>query len=291
MRTALRTLSSAALRLSLPLAVALSLSLGSVGAARAQQAPSASETALAREQFREGMGHAQASRWQDAYAAFSRAYSLVRRPLVLLNLAGAEEQTGRLVQAAEHYRQFLREVTSGREAQQRPVAEQGLARVEPRIPRARFMLAQARSTDSYVLDDQPISAAVMGTALPLDPGAHTLVVRSDGSEIGRIAFTLAEREAKDVLVSVTRPTQPVALVPRADAATANTRVAILPRNGEDPLPAPRERDDEGGGVLASPVFWIIVGVVVIGGATAGVLVATSGGSDPYSGNLGSIPIR
>ena len=291
MRTALRTLSSAALRLSFPLAVALSLSLGSIGAARAQQAPSASETALAREQFREGMGHAQASRWQDAYAAFSRAYSLVRRPLVLLNLAGAEEQTGRLVQAAEHYRQFLREVTSGREAQQRPVAEQGLARVEPRIPRARFMLAQARSTDSYVLDDQPISAAVMGTALPLDPGAHTLVVSSDGSEIGRIAFTLAEREAKDVLVSVTRPTQPVALVPRADAATANTRVAILPRNGEDPLPAPRERDDEGGGVLASPVFWIIVGVVVIGGATAGVLVATSGGSDPYSGNLGSIPIR
>lgn len=279
-------------RTPLSLVVMLLLSLASATPLMAQDGPSASETALAREQFREGMAHAQAGRWPEAHAAFQRAYGLVRRPLVLLNLASAEEQTGRLVESAEHYRQFLREVTSGREAQQRSVAEQGVARVEARIPRARFMLAGARSSDTYALDDKPIATAAMGTALPLDPGPHTLVVFSAGSEIGRVAFTLAEGEAKDVLVTVTRPVERVAAVePAAGDGATNTRVAILPRNGEDALPAARGTDEDDGGVLASPVFWIIVGVVVVGGATAGILVTTSGGSDPYSGNLGSIPIR
>jgi len=278
MRTAGRTL------LSVILTALLGLAL--VRSAQAQEAPSASETALAREQFRAGMAHAEAGRWPDAYASFSRAYALVRRPLVLLNLASAEEQTGRLVESAEHYRQFLREVTTGREAAQRPVAEQGLARVEPRIPRARFVLDAARSSDSYVLDTQPIATAAMGTPLPLDPGAHTLVVSSAGAEIGRVTFTLAEAEAKDVPVAVTRPVQVVAV---DTPPNGSHRDGILPRNGEEPLPRPHE--DEGGGLLASPVFWVVVGVVVVGGATAGVLVATSGGGDPFSGNLGSISVR
>ena len=186
------------------------LTLSPAAPALAQDAPSASETALAREQHNEGMAHARAGRWPAAYGAFARAYALVRRPLVLLNLAGAEEQTGRLVESAEHYRQFLREVTSGREAQQRPVAEQGLSRVEPRIPRARFILEGTRPADTYALDDKPLAPAVMGSPLPLDPGTHTLVVRHAEGELGRITFVLAEGEAQDVRLTVTRPAAPVA---------------------------------------------------------------------------------
>ena len=219
--------------------------------------------------------------------------AFVRRPLVLLNLAGAEEQTGRLVESAEHYRQFLREVTSGREAQQRPVAEQGLSRVEPRIPRARFILEGTRPADTYALDDKPLAPAVMGSPLPLDPGTHTLVVRHAEGELGRITFVLAEGEAQDVRLTVTRPAAPVAErtpLPEVRDPDAPPREAgILPRNGEAPPAAPAR--DEGGGLLASPVFWVVVGVVVLGGATAGVLVATRGSEAPFSGNLGSIPVR
>lgn len=271
-------------------AVALSVTLAVLGAraAEAQEAPSASETALAREQFREGMTQAQAGRWPEAYTAFARAYDLVRRPLVLLNLAGAAEQTGRLVESAEHYRQFLREVTTGREAEQRPVAEQGLARVEPRIARARFVLDAARGSDSYALDAQPIATAAMGTALPLDPGGHTLIVSSAGAEIGRVTFTLAEGEAKDVPVAVTRPAQALVVAPPPDLTPHDVPP---PRDDERPAPPPRPVPAPSGGLFSSPVFWVIVGVVLVGGATAGVVVATSGGSDPFSGNLGSISVR
>ena len=248
----------ALIRRLLVLGVAASALLVTQGAssAHAQPGPSASETALAREQYRDGMTHAEAGRWPAAYAAFSRAYSLVRRPLVLLNLAGAEEQIGRLVESAEHYRQFLREVTTGREAQQRSVAEQGLARVEPRIPRARFMLAAARNTDTYLLDDAALATAAMGTALPLDPGAHTLVVTNAEREIGRVSFTLREGETKDVLVTVTRPTTAAVVGPQTPPTlprvgpTGPRRVDILPRNGEEPPPS-RSRTEESGSVFAS----------------------------------------
>jgi hypothetical protein len=291
MRTALRSLARAPLFAALVL-TAVAAPLPATRPAHAQDAPSASETALAREQYNEGMAHARDGRWPAAYAAFSRAYALVRRPLVLLNLAGAEEQTGRLVESAVPYRQFLREVTSGREAQQRPVAEQGLARVEPRIPRARLILEGTRSSDTFLLDDKPLAAAVVGSPLPLDPGSHTLVVRAGEAEIGRITFVLAEREAQDVRLTVTRPAEPVAertpLPEVRDPDTGPREVGVLPRNGEE---TPRRRREESGGLLASPVFWVVVGVVVIGGATAGVLVATSSEQAPFSGNLGSIPVR
>lgn len=296
MRMALRSLARvpllAALAFTALLLTTATALLREVPRAHAQEAPSASETALAREQYNEGMAHAREGRWPAAYAAFSRAYALVRRPLVLLNLAGAEEQTGRLVESAEHYRQFLREVTSGREAQQRPVAEQGLARVEPRIPHARFILEGTRSSDTFLLDDKPLAAAVVGSPLPLDPGTHTLVVRAADAEIGRIRFVLAEREAQDVRLTVTRPAESVAertpLPEVRDPDATPREIGVLPRNGEE-RPAPRR--EESGGILSSPIFWVVVGVVVIGGATAGVLIATSGEQAPFSGNLGSIPVR
>ena len=277
-----------ALRPLLSVVFAVLLAVACAQSARAQEAPSASETALAREQYRDGMAHAQAGRWPEAYAAFSRAYNLVRRPLVLLNLASAEEQTGRLVESAEHFRQFLREVTTGRDAAQRPVAEQGLARVEPRIARARFVLDAARSSDSYVLDTQSIATAAMGTALPLDPGEHTLIVSNAGAEIGRVTFTLAEGEAKDVPVAVTRPAQALVVTTRPDLTPHDVPPS---RDDEHPAPPPRRVPPPSGGLFSSPVFWVIVGVVVVGGATAGVVVATSGGSEPFSGNLGSISVR
>jgi hypothetical protein len=117
-------------------------------------------------------------------------------------------------------------------------------------------------------------------------------VRAGDAEIGRITFVLAEREAQDVRLTVTRPAGPVAertpLPEVRDPDTGPREVGVLPRNGEDRR-APRR--EESGGILSSPIFWVVVGVVVIGGATAGVLVATSGEQAPFSGNLGSIPVR
>ena len=49
-------------------------------------------------------------------------------------------------------------------------------------------------------------------------------------------------------------------------------------------PAESEESDS---ILSSPVLWIVAGVVVVGGAVA-IGLAASSGEDPYGGNTGFI---
>ena len=55
--------------------------------------------------FHEGVDAARQERWIDARAHFERAYELSPRPVVLINLAGAQARSGRLTEAAKNYRQ------------------------------------------------------------------------------------------------------------------------------------------------------------------------------------------
>ena len=79
--------------------------------------------------------------------------------------------------------------------------------------------------------------------------------------------TAREQDTRSALVG--------ALVPLGDDSTADV-------------------DDGSGGIFASPWFWgVIAGVVVVGAATALILIATSGGApDPFQGTLmpGSITV-
>src|SRR5579859_3851715 len=102
--------------------------------ATSASAQSASEQSLARDQFRAGVAAAHDGRWPDAVDAFQRSLELAPRPMTVMNLAGALAQVGRLVEAAEAYRMFLSEATSGAAARVRGEAEAQLAALEPRIP-------------------------------------------------------------------------------------------------------------------------------------------------------------
>jgi len=56
---------------------------------------------------------------------------------------------------------------------------------------------------------------------------------------------------------------------------------------------PEEGDGGGGSIFASPWFWVIVGVVVVGSAIGIGIAAASGGQDPFAGNIppGSWSVR
>jgi hypothetical protein len=256
----------------------------------AQDTPSASDTALAREQYQDGMQFAQSGHWEQAYGAFSRAYGLVHRPALLANLASAEAQTGRLVEAAEHYRQFLREVTSGREASQRSAVQTALDALDGRIPRARIVPDGSRPGDTYALDGRPIPSAAIGTPYPIDPGDHVLVVTADGAEIGRTSFTMRESESRDVGVQIHRPAPRGTDAHPVDTTVHETHDIQVHHDDVIAPPPPVEHHDDGG-VLASPVFWVIVGIVVAAGAAVGIVLATQGGRDPFGGgNLGTVVV-
>lgn len=87
------------------------------------------------------------------------------------------------------------------------------------------------------------------------------------------------------------PAPPATAAPAAPTAppAAGTQLPRLTETAPPPVlqtPAPEEAD-EGGGVLSSPWFWIVTGVVVAAGATtAGVLLLGKDEPNSYAGTSG-----
>lgn len=254
-------------------ALAGAVAWGAPASARAQEEPSASEVALAREQFRLGIDASREERWSDALDAFSRSYGLAPRPITLLNLAGAQVQVGRLVEASESYRRFLREARDGRAAEQRPAAQEALSAVEARIARLRIEIRGLASTDRVTLDTRPISSAALGAELPVDPGERVVAVERDQRQVLREAVTLAEGERRDLSLTVRAP--PPRIGTGDDHGHDDGR-----ERGRD-----RGHDDEGGSIFSSPWFWVVTGAIVAG-TTATLLILYAGPTEPaYSGNV------
>jgi hypothetical protein len=231
--------------------VAFGVTMAIAGVARAEPTPD--EAGVAREQFRRGIESVDAGRWEDARAAFQRSYEAWPRPFTLLNLAGAQSQTGKLLASEESYRKFLREAT-GPAVEQKGAAEAALADVQKRMPHVKLAPSSPLlPSDTLAIDERPIANVMVGILLPVDPGEHEVVVGRGGVPVVRVKLAVAEGEAKDVALAVPPPPppppKPVVLAP-------------VP-------PPPRRARDEG--VFGSPWFWLASSVAI--GATAAVLIA------------------
>ncbi|MFO0683889.1 MAG: tetratricopeptide repeat protein [Sandaracinus sp.] len=246
--------------------VALAVFLLSAPRAMAQ---SASEQALARDQFRAGVAAARDGHWAEAVDAFQRSLELAPRPMTMMNLAGALVQVGRLVEAAEAYRMFLAEATSGAAARVRGEAQSQLEALEPQIPHVRLHVYELADRDVVQLDEYQLSPAAIDAPLPVDPGHHVVTVSRDGVVLATRELDIAAAEEATIDMRVD------ALPPVEDVATA-----------PDPL-APVAPAQSGGSVFDDPVFWIVGGVVLAGliGGGIAIGVATQPAPAPYFGNL------
>ncbi len=271
----------------LALLVTLTLAFARVGHVAAQHVPSAGETALARQEFDAGMRAARETQWEEARQHFARSYELAPRPVTLLNLAGAQAQTGQLVAASESYRRFMA-TASERDAERfRAQAEQALAATDARIGHAQLRIDGLSDGDQVSLDDAPLSRTSLSMEMPVDPGDHVITVRRQGTEVGRTAFNVSEGGSSTVRVDVPRGVPSPADAARADASDDSDDATIrLDGDRTDEV-------DEGGSIFASPWFWVITGAVVVAAVIVAVVVATSGSTqDPFQGTLmpGSITV-
>ena len=251
----------------------LTLVLGaSIALPASVEAQRASESVLAREQFRAGVTAARESRWDDAAEAFQRSYELSPRPLTLLNLAGAYAQTGRLVESVEAYRMFLMERT-GVTARMRTDAEAQLADLEPRIPRARIRVLGIAEGDVVRLDEYELSTASLEQPLPVNPGDHNVTVQRGEQDPIVVPFTLDEGATDDILVDARMLTAGAPV--RGDPST---RGAGLGGDEDPPRPSTPLVED--------PIFWLVLvgGALVVGGVVTGVVLGTQPGNTTI-GNL------
>ncbi len=225
-------------------------------------AQTVSETAAAREMFMQGFSAIQQGRWEDAERLLSQSYRLVPRASTLLNLATAQAELGRLVAARESYRRFLAD--PGTAAEQARPAREALAALEPRIAHLRIVAEGLEADDRVTLDGDALSRAAVGTRLPIDPGAHAVVVTRGDTAIGRASVSLEEGEVREVELTL----RPLARVSVEDAPPE-----VVEGPGGDDL-------------LASPWLWVAIGagVLVAIAVTLGVVLGQP--REPFVGNLG-----
>jgi hypothetical protein len=251
---------------SLSLSLALSLSL-SLSVARAQDTDADHAAALAMMQA--GIDAAQDGDWDAARVAFERAYSLVASTRVLMNLAGAQRHTGRLLEATASYQQWLADATA-RDEPYRADVEQALQELTTETPQVRVRVAGVAPGDVVRVDGDQIPA---GSAVALDPGDHVATVERGGETLATERFSLAPSEYRELDLSVP------SLEPET-TTTTTARTSIFAQRETAP------QDD----VLSSPWLWVGVGAgaALVIGIIIGVAVAASGGAPgPDTGTLGT----
>lgn len=243
----------------------------------AQRGDGGSETAAARELFSSGLAAARDNRWEEAYDRFTRSYALAPRASTLLNLAGAQVQTGRLVAASESYRRFLDEATDARSRRYRPQVERALTELEPRLAHLTLRITGLVDGDRVTVGETELPPAALGEELPVDPGERAIVVTRGEEEVLRESVDLGEGERQTLTLAI------------------RVRLAVNPEG-----PSGLEVDEgalRADGGSGGDDTGLIVGVVVGVGAAlaiAAVIVAVvlvDGSQQPYMGNLGDGVLR
>lgn len=251
--------------------LALALFASAVATPAPAQAQTAAERSLARDRFQEGVAAAREERWQDAVEALQASYDLVPRPLTLLNLAGALMQVGRLVEAAESYRQFLHE--DDVPDRQRRDAEEQLAALEPRIPHVRLRVLGLEEADQILLDEYDLSGAALDAEYPVDPGPHVVTISRNEHEPRTIPFESEEGVLSEVLVDARPEAWPAIGTPVDDDVVADEGTTTGTTAG-------------GRSIAEEPAFWLVLGgVVVAAGVGIGLGVALGTPPSPTTGNL------
>jgi hypothetical protein len=279
------------------LAVLLVVLVASSAAAQ----PSRRDLATARTFFRDGVAASEAGDWARALDLFERAHALSQRADVLLNVAAAQAELGRLIEAGETYRRFLAEGDAEMLAQHRADVDAALADVEARVPRLRVTVIGGAPSDAVLLDDEALDSAEVGVPIPVNPGAHVVTLRRAGEAPVERRVTLAERAREDVAFEA--PSAPLAMsvVPGEPTGRSGPLASSVGRGGETSGETAPTPVDEGeatpeaarSGATASSsddTPWIVLGVIggvlaVGAGVTVGVVLGTQGEAPVYQGSV------
>ncbi len=226
----------------------------------ASEAPPAQAETRAAKLKNAGMSAAKKKDWELARKNFGDSYALDPLPLTLFNLASAQRNTDRLVEARASFLRFLAETKDRGEAnipKFRSLAKDALLKLQVEIPTVRVRVTGVAPPYVVVVDGRAIDGQQLKRPIAIDPGEHTVLVRRGQAEIDRksVAAGKGDRIETDL---VGKPLPMAVLTLPAPSATT----PLVP-------PSPRARRARRS-FLSSDWFWgitgAVVGAVVIGGS-------------------------
>jgi len=179
--------------------------------------PKARDAAAAEELFAEARKLVEAGDYAAGCPKFEASLALYPSASTRLNIAACHEHQGKIATAIADYREalVLNRSTIGEERKKKleVVAREGIRTLEPRLPRLRIVIAAQPSGLEVTRDGARLPLAVLGEALPIDPGLHGVSARAPGYRSETREVTLEEGKTTTVDLPLARlaPTSPNAV--------------------------------------------------------------------------------
>jgi len=196
-------------------------------------ADDAADVAAARELATAGVILADAGKCDEAIDKLARAEKLHHAPTILGRLGECQVDVGRLVEGTENLQRVVREPLG---ANPPPAFVQAVARAqkvllvaEPKI--ARLTLHVEPESATVTIDGVAVSQAAIGTARPMDPGAHALDVRAPGHKGWMKTVTLATSQSESLTIKLEKlpePTEPEPPPKKVDAPPPPPKKVVPP---------------------------------------------------------------
>jgi hypothetical protein len=158
-----------------------------------------SDPAEAQRLLRAGVEAANDGRWVEARRDFERAYELLPRGEILINLAAAQAQTDLLVEASESYRRAL----EAPELDETMRAEASAARdtVLSALPHLRVSALGMRDGDRIEIDGHSAQEGLV----PINPGHHRVAIMRGDRELTAVEIEAERGRTAQVALSIAAP--------------------------------------------------------------------------------------
>jgi hypothetical protein len=160
------------------------------------QTSSDDQRAAARAAATEGYKAMGEQRWTDAVDRFTRAESLLHAPAHLLYLGRALVHLGKYVAARETYLKLTREVlppqAPAAAAHAQADGAKDLQALEPKMASLVITVRPASAPVALTMDGAAVPSAMIGIAIPADPGRHTLAAKAEGYRPAEQTTTVSE---------------------------------------------------------------------------------------------------
>ncbi|MEN9578471.1 MAG: hypothetical protein RJA70_1480 [Pseudomonadota bacterium] len=160
----------------------------------------AQDMAAAEALFKEGKVLFDSGQTSLACAKFAESQRLDPSPGTLMNLAACHEKEGK---AASAWAEFLAASRAAKAAGRDALAEAAVARaqgLEPSLAKLSISVSASVTGLEVLRNGEVLSAASLGSALPVDPGEHQLIARAEGYETWTGTVSVKPHEAAAVAI-------------------------------------------------------------------------------------------
>jgi hypothetical protein len=162
----------------------------------------AGDSAAAETLFREGRALMDAGNYQSACPKLAESFEQEQATGTLLALAMCREQAGQTASAWASYGQVIARSRREGRADREQAARERAEALEPKLSRLTITVDARTAEESGLVvkrDGTTVGAATFGTAVPLDPGEHTIEATAQGKKPWSTKISIgAERDVKSV---------------------------------------------------------------------------------------------